>query len=481
MLISVKNMYRMEDECGIDKGILMENAGRKIFEELLPMLFADSSILILAGNGNNGGDGIVLAHHLREGGFKYRLVFTEKIRSKLAMSKLEKYDLPHEFYESDTDLSANFIVDAMFGIGFKGIATEHYQEIFERVNQEQATKISIDIPSGMNGDLPFVTTAVRANHTFIIQCPKPSAALNPTKEYYGEQHVLDVGIAITSNELEVVEKIELPERKMDSHKGSHGRGLLIAGSASMSGAATSATLAATRCGLGLLKVATTKAAQRMISTYSLEAMYEFLPEDEVGFIADISAVDFAYPDCIAIGCGLGREEHDYLSPLLSVDKPIIIDADGLYHLAKNLDWLSNRVSSTVVLTPHEVEMSRLSGLSLEEIQADRLGISYDFATKHKVYLVLKGPKTIITTPEGQQFINDTGNDTLAKGGTGDMLTGMILGMMGGNPDTAQALKAAVYLHAMTGNLYKQIFGQTISAGIEDLINLIPSALAKVSE
>ena len=281
--------------------------------------------------------------------------------------------------------------------------------------------------------------------------------------------------------MEIIERIYLPERKANAHKGDNGKGLIIAGSAAMPGAATKCAYASVKSGIGLLKVATVKEAQRVISAHVLEAMYQYLPSDDEGFIADISKTNLNDCNLIALGCGLGRKNHDYLTPLLNLDKPIIIDADGLFHLSQNMEWLEKRASKTVVLTPHEMEMARLLNSSVEEVAQNRQKISLEFAKKHQVYLVLKGPQTIITTPEGRQWLNQTGNQTLAKGGSGDMLTGMILGLMAQNANMQEMLKTAVYLHGMTADLYLKIFGQTYSASITELIQLIPSAISQSLE
>ncbi len=485
MYITRENMYFMEKQCNTDPSILMDNAATKIYEELLPLIHQDAKILVIAGNGNNGGDAIVLSHLLKKDNYQVQLCLVEEPKSPIAKEKLgtfeEAFGSTYTIYQKEQIFDADFIVEGIFGIGFRGEPNDFYKEIFTKINQSQACVISIDIPSGVSCNEPFVSTAVKADYTFIIQCLKLSAGLKPSQSYYGAIRVLDIGIPITSNLLSIVNEIHLPKRLPNTHKGDYGKGLLIAGSHRMPGAAVIASSAAIKSGLGLLSVATAPKVQSAIASHVVEAMYQKAKVDGDGYVKNISILDFDYPNVIAIGCGLGRQAYDYLSPLLSVDKPLIIDADGLFHLANDMSWLKKRISKTVVLTPHEMEMARLIKEPLETVQQNRFQVSYDFATKYGVYIILKGPNTLITTPTGNQYVNTTGNEVLARGGTGDMLTGMLLGLLPQHEDVTEALVNAVYLHGMTGNLYTKKYKNNYTASISELIKLLPKAFSKIDK
>lgn len=484
MYITSGNMYRMEKESNIEPSILMNHAAAKIYEELLKIVHLDAKVFVIAGTGNNGGDAICVAHLLKNDHFQVQLCLTEEPKSPLAIEKLadfcRQYEDAYTIYQQKQSFEADFIVEGIFGIGFRGTPNELYQEIFTKINHSPACKISIDIPSGISSNDAFFSTAVKADYTFTIQCPKLSSGLKPSKDYYGDTRVLDIGIPITSSSLSIVNQIQLPKRLPTSHKGDHGKGLLIAGSEHMPGAATIASLAAIKSGLGLLSVATAPKVQAVIASHVVEAMYFDVKADDAGYLADVASLDFDYPDVIAMGCGLGRANHDYLNPLLNVKKPIIIDADGLYHLAGNISWLERRASETVILTPHEMEMARLTQKPLEDIQQNRFQVSYDFATKYGVYVILKGANTLITTPNGEQYVNTTGNESLAKGGTGDMLTGMLLGLVPQHKNTIDALVNAVYLHGLTGNLYTKKYRNSYTATVTDFMKLLPKAFAKTT-
>ncbi|MDR2834169.1 MAG: NAD(P)H-hydrate dehydratase [Streptococcaceae bacterium] len=484
MYISTKQMYQMEKQSGIEPVILMENAGRKVFEGIVALIKKDATILVLTGNGNNGGDGVVIAHHLLKHGYKALLCLVDEPKSPLTIEKLRKFklDFPQSIvtYHENVHFDFDVLVDCIFGIGFYGQASVHHQKIFAKFNTSKALKISVDIPSGLSGDLAYFTQAIKADYTFVIQYLKLSAGLTPSRLNYGQIKIVDIQIPYPEITLYINNKINFPKRPPNSHKGDFGKGLLIAGSNNMPGAACIASGAAVRSGLGLLQVATTNEVQKIIASHLLEATYQITPTGKDGQIASIENIDLTIPDVIVIGPGLGRGAHDYLSAFIPIKKPIIIDADGLYHLSKTLQWLEKRQSQTVVLTPHEMEMARLLGVEVEIVTQNRLEIARDFAMKYKVYLILKGAKTIITDPLGNQLVNDTGNEVLAKGGTGDMLMGMLLGLLAQkNAPIFETIATAVYLHGKTGDLYKKIYGQSYTASLNDLLNLIPSAFSSL--
>lgn len=462
-IVSREEMYAVDqytiEKIGISGNMLMENAGNAIFHHLTNHLKKSDRIGVMIGKGNNGGDGFVISRYLYQSGYdidvwlvpnKEDITGDAKNHLDIFMNsggQLQSYQ--DGFFEKCSGYTV--IIDALLGIGVKGSLRHPYGEIIHVMNQSKAKIISVDIPSGVPADGgAFVHEVVKADQTLTLHRPKLGQFTFPAANFFGETKVLDIGIPHRVDEdLEINRELwtkravveSLPQREINAHKGSHGKALLVAGSQSMPGAASLSALSALQSGIGLLTLATKKSIQPIIASRVPEVMF-YLMDDHNDKINAVNNYD-----AIALGPGLGRNTYSkgLLEQLLSINLPLIIDADGLYYLNDFLPLLRNRKHPTI-LTPHPGEMAHLSRCSISDVENQRFKVSFDFATANHVYLVLKGPYTIVTTPDGKQYVNTTGNPSLAKGGSGDVLTGMILAFLLQHQTAQEAISNAVFVH-----------------------------------
>ncbi|WP_314733342.1 NAD(P)H-hydrate dehydratase [Anaerobacillus sp. CMMVII] len=491
------------EEIGLTEELLMENAGQAFVNHIISLLDKKKArIAVLIGVGNNGGDGFVISRSLLEKGYHVDVwlvppVSKVKGTARYHMDIYLKLGYQVNSFEtiSATGLSQIFmsythIIDALLGTGYNGPLRSPYREIIEEVNRSHGNILSVDIPSGLSadGNVDEPILAVKATHTITFQCPKLSSFLFPFREYLGELTIVDIGIPkraidqISSErfiwtEEDIIQT--LPVRKPSSHKGSHGKGLIIAGSQAMTGAPILTAKACHRLGAGLVTLATPETAHQAIASQLIEATFHLCPSEN-GEIATLNlsneVLDNRY-DAIAVGPGLGRStKGDFIDTLLtSFNKPLIIDADGLYYLKNFLPSLQMRKGVTV-LTPHVGEFAYLMNEPIEKIEKNRFQFSKQFAEKYGVYLVLKGPYTIVTTPRGKQFINTTGNASLAKGGSGDVLTGMVLALIMQQRDVQSAISNAVFLHGKAADYLTRNGWSPISVIASDLVTIMPHVL-----
>ncbi|RSL29425.1 NAD(P)H-hydrate dehydratase [Salibacterium salarium] len=493
------------DELGMNEEILMENAGRAAAQEIerLYAPWGDRKAAVLIGKGNNGGDGFVIARTLLETGYDLDVWLLTDVDDFKGATRYHK-DLYEQFgftwsywsVDNKTEIreSYDIIIDAMLGTGVSGELREPYNSVSLSLETTKADVVSIDVPSGVpSGEEAVPESAVKANTTITLQAPKCSAYLYPAKHYYGKLIVVDIGLptkAMTSvleerkqlwQEKDV--RLTLPQRSPSSYKGSHGKGLLIGGSAAMPGAPTMAVSACIYSGAGLLTAAVPESILTSVSVTNPEVMLRPLPERSGQIASEIISTDFAFEsyDAVAAGPGLGRHQGTkaVVKKLLSdVDAPLLLDADALYYLPE-LEQLIKERRAPLILTPHPGEMARMAGVSISEVNKHRFTISRNFAEQHGCYLVLKGPFTIVTTPNGTQFVNTTGNEALARGGTGDILTGMVLGQLLQKDDLSSAISNAVYLHGLTADLAVKDDFHSYSMASSDLIRFLPLAFRSI--
>lgn len=487
----------MIENIGLAGPILMENAGQAVASKLRDRLNPDDRIAVMIGTGNNGGDGFVIARILLNEGYDVD-VWLIPPRKKIKGDAKQHFNifegagfeifeyLKHENLFADLLDRYTVIVDALLGTGVKGEVRSPYGEIIEKINAAKAFVIAVDIPSGVPADGGEVQgIAVKADYTVTLQCPKISAVTYPAAGYYGQWETVDIGIL-----RKVIEKAApvrriwqeddvkrtFAKRRASSHKGSHGKGLLIAGSREMPGAAVLAAKSALRGGAGLLTVAIPDIIHPMVASQVTEAMYRLGSSEEGAFSGEFP---FELPyDGIAIGPGIGRSKGPalILEKLLKDSKiPLVIDADALFHLAETRELLKDRTAPTV-LTPHPGEMARLTGMSVKTVQAHRFEVSRSFAVEYGIHLVLKGPYTIVTAPNGEQFVNQTGNAALAKGGTGDVLTGLVLALIMQHSDLQAAVSNAVYLHGKAADFLVQHNHSQADVLASDVIEAFPPTM-----
>lgn len=443
----IKDIDLKAEALGLNTFTLMENAGRSIFEALQKDLSKQSRMAILAGKGNNGGDGIVLARYLKMNGYQVDLVFpfgestTDISKKHLNYYRQCGYDVT--FLHGTYDV----FIDALFGVGIRLPLPAQVMELIHWLNEQQAYRIAIDIPTGVQSDHGKVQAAFRADLTLCLLGFKPSAFLEGSIDYYGEKRALSIGLA-HSGKWRLWQKEDVKatflRRAPHSHKGTFGTGLLIAGCDEMPGSAMLASLAAMRAGIGKLAVATTPFASSIIATRVPECTYV---HNGLTKLAEGMQLD-GYK-AVAIGPGLDDEEQvdQAIRTLCKSDIPIILDAGAL----KKREYPNRQ--APIIVTPHPSEFSKMTGLSIQEIQQNRLQVAANYSMENQVITVLKGRNTVIAFPDGEILVNETGNVGLAKGGTGDTLTGIMLAFLSSYQSIKAAVANAVYLHGASADDY----------------------------
>jgi NAD(P)H-hydrate epimerase len=356
----------------------------------------------------------------------------------------------------------------MFGTGLTSALAGMMETVVADINASSIPVVSIDLPSGMSAETPhLVGDCIEAAMTVTLAAPKLPLVLPPGEPYAGDVVIADIGIppgvleGLDGPRIDLLTPEHVREliepRAAESHKGDFGRVTIVAGSMGKSGAAHLAAMGALRSGAGLVTVATPAAVQPVVASMTPEVMTEALAESSDGSVvgAALEAVLALQHDVIACGPGLGRGPAvaEFVRGLLDrAAVPVVLDADALTVLADDSTALEGRDERVVIITPHPGEMARLIGVSVDEVQSDRMRVAADFAATRRVYVVLKGHRTIIATPEGRLFINPTGNAGMATGGTGDVLTGMIAAWLAQLLDAQAACQLAVFLHGSAGDL-----------------------------
>jgi len=494
---------RAIEEYGISGLILMENAGLQVSLEILEHYspLAQKRVAIIAGKGNNGGDGFVVARHLYNRGIRvevYLIGESTEIKgdARVNLDILKKIGIPLYERVTSNDLSAplrytDIIVDAIFGTGLSSEIKNPYSDVINAINSSRKPVVSIDVPSGVDSDTgEILGVAVKADITVTFALPKRGLLVFPGAEYAGILKIGDIGIPkriigeedirvnlLTRDEV----RASLPPRRPDSYKTSFGHLLVMAGSPGKTGAAAMTSLSALRVGAGLVTLATPKSLNEIFESKLTEVMTLPLPETDDLTISD-KAEEIIYqilPKMAVIAIGPGLSIHPETTRVVRhlvkrSEIPMVIDADGINALIGHLDILKE-AKAPLILTPHPGEMARLLGITPKDIQKDRIGIAQRFAKENRVFLVLKGARTIISDPHGDIFINPTGNPGMATAGTGDVLTGMISGLIAQGMEPLTAAKTGVYLHGLTGDISAEEFGEMgMIAG--DMIERIPKAI-----
>lgn len=500
----IKNIDRRAiREWGIPGTVLMENAASQILHEMEQHFegLDGLKIGIICGKGNNGGDGLALARRLYIRGIPVRVALlapfsaiTGEAKVNLDILKKTGVDIaPNASIGSVSEIISwsDVIVDAVLGVGLSSPLSGKYAKVVDMINLSRRPVVSIDVPSGINADTGEVMgSAVFADLTVTMCLPKRGLVLYPGAFHAGKVRVADIGIPPEVIEKEDIE-VELIDRDRafreiiprlpDTHKGDYGHLLVVAGSMGKAGAAVMASKAALRAGAGLVSAAVPNSLVPVIHAQLMEAMCIAVSESIDGTIG-IGAEDALLKassrmSACAIGPGLTTHPEAVqtvrsLVPRLTI--PMVIDADGLNAISGSLDILKN-LRAPAVLTPHPGEMARLIGATPEDVQKDRLGIASRFATEYGVTLVLKGAATVIADPDGMTYINTTGNPGMASAGTGDVLTGMIAGLMAQGYSPTRAACLGVFLHGLAGDLAAEEKTEAaMTAG--DVIENIPEAI-----
>lgn len=461
--------------------VLMERAALKVAEVVQKRVRKSDRILAVCGPGNNGGDGIAAGRILFLQGFHVAILFlgdeskaTEQTKTQLEIAR----NLGITFENNNKLPEYNVIIDAIFGIGLSRLVTGELEEFIHEINHKKGPRIifSVDIPSGISADNGgIMNAAVKADYTITFGLQKIGLLLYPGAEYAGDIIIADIGfpeVALKQAGLNTFfyEKEDLkylPERKKDSHKGTYGKVLIIAGSKGMSGTAFLSAKAAYKTGAGLVKVLTSYENRVILQSILPEALYAAY--DEEGLSPKnkeheiMEAIDWA--SVIVIGPGLGRSDaaKELLSMVLPKAKvPVIIDADGLNLLSETMDpeyhdigsrwnYLAKTLQEETILTPHVMEYSRLLGVPVSEISNNRIDTIDVNSYNSNLIVALKDARTIVTKP-GSRYINISGNNGMATGGSGDVLTGIIAGLVAQDMPSFDAVCLAVYIHGLAGDI-----------------------------
>lgn len=517
-LVTAQEMKEIDritiEKYGIPSLQLMEKAGLGTAQVAAKMLgeVKGKSVFIFCGKGNNGGDGFVAGMYLAKQKAKVKFFLLGKKTelkgdAQVNLKKALKMKLPiveiSDAKKIPEKFECDLMIDAIFGTGFKGEVGGLEKEVIKKINESKIPVLAVDIPSGLDADTGKAKSiCVQAHHTVTMGLPKIAQVFYPGKDFCGEVTIVDIGIPAevtqaVNSDLNLITEEEvrklLPYRPGDVHKGDCGKILILAGSTGLTGAACLASLSALRIGAGLVTLGVPETLNPIFEIKLTEVITKPLPDvGKKGALA-LRGLGGITPylensDCHAIGPGLGQhfETLELVRRLVTsrINKPLVLDADGLNAFAKDSTPLKN-LPYPLIITPHIGELSRLINLPIEEIIKDRVNISRKVAQEYNLILVLKGAPTLVAGPSGQVYVNSTGNPGMATAGSGDVLTGMIAGLLGQklklDKDKSSMLivlesaLAVVYLHGLCGDLAKKEKTEYgLIAG--DILEKIPEAI-----
>ncbi len=507
MILNSQMTKFVEERC-VDEGTehieLMTRAGAAVAKFAVENYdAARKSVAVLCGRGNNGGDGFAVAALLAKNGAKVRMLLTHGYpttpdaidlfgRAERAKIKCLLYNVQEDREDFFRTLQvADIIIDAVCGTGFNGTLDENLSEIFEHVNISKAKVIAVDVPSGVHADTGCAEkSAVKADATITFTTKKPCHIIYPGAQNCGKVHVADIGIDIScvSNKdccIEVFDfqnaRLCFPPRKNNTHKGDYGKLLVICGSESMPGAAVFAIRAAVRSGVGLVKTVIPEKCVPVVASHVPDTTFLALQSD----IQELNETDktnilneLKTSTACLIGCGIGVSERAKQIVELVAENaeiPLIIDADAINCIAQNPDILT-KAKAEIIITPHPGEMGRLTGKKAEEVQMNRLETAIDFSKHKNIIVVLKGANTIIAYPDGKVFVNTTGNPGMAKGGSGDVLAGLISSLRAQGKNASDAASCGVFIHGECGDRAAEKYSVSSMTPC-DMIEMLPSVFS----
>lgn len=494
------------DELGIIGPVLMENAGLEITYAILQVFpeIDTENIVIVAGKGNNGGDGFVVARHLFNRGCSPQILLLsakDEVKGDAALNltmadnmgiEITEVTSPEIWEKQKAIISAaTILIDAIFGTGLIKPAKGLYAQVIIDINQAPAYKVAVDIPSGLSSDsFQLIGPCVEADLTVTMAAPKIAHIFPPAAECVGELVVADISMPQFMFDdkdlrLEIVEEATVKpyfeQRPWDSHKGTFGHLFIVSGSLGKTGAAAMAGKAALKMGAGLVTVGTPKSCLPMIARSMAELMTEPLAETETGTISE-EALDkiqelMQGKDALMLGPGISTQKSTtelVLQLIPKVKAPMVLDADALNILASKPELLKG-IEYPLVLTPHPGEFARLLNINPKQVVEQKLELAPQFAQEYGVYLVLKGYRTLTATPEGNVYVNPTGNPGMATGGSGDVLSGMMASMIMQSDNILDAILSSIYIHGLSGDLAAERYGEKpLVAG--NIITYLPAAI-----
>lgn len=485
---------RTIDEIGIPSIVLMEQAALQTVEAILRTEWDCHKTLVVCGSGNNGGDGFAIARLMKQRGYQVTVLFagsehsmSEECSIQAAISRNLNIPIITDLAET-ADPAYTVVIDAIFGVGLNREVGGKYRELISKLNDLPARKVAVDIPSGISADTgKILGVAFRADLTVTFQCEKLGTVLYPGKTYAGHVEVAEIGIETSwmNSIQEICYTLEprdirqmLPKRRPDSHKGSYGKVLMITGSEGMAGAAFLSAKAAYISGAGLVRIYTPEANRMVLQQLLPEAIVTTYHAYDEGQVASL----LEWADVVCIGCGLGQSQTALAilqQTIQTCTVPCVVDADGINLLSWCRDLL--RLTDTpVVLTPHIKEMAGLMGCSVSEVLEDRFLKLTQFTARYPAICVLKDARTIVGERTRQTFVNTAGNQAMSKAGAGDVLAGVITGLLAGGTPPYEAAVLGVYVHANGGDLARNLSG-SYSVLAEDLITGVASCIKRAEE
>jgi NAD(P)H-hydrate epimerase len=495
--------HATSESFGVPSLTLMENAGSAVAEVAMSRYASARQVVVFCGKGNNGGDGFVAARKLYEQGREVHVILlarAEELRGDAAAMFKKMPRAPIEVQNSEelkserlrSSLRADVYVDAILGTGFKPPVSGLYADAIEIINASDAPVIAVDIPSGADADAMGPQTGIiaRADAIVTFTAPRPAHVFGSLTD--GTTVVAGIGspdeAIVSSLQLNVITARDIAPligpRRAESNKGTYGHALVIGGSFGKAGSVAMSGISVLRVGGGLSTVATAKSALATVAGFHPELMTEPLPETDAGTISDAAQERIEElakgKTVVAIGPGISQaaETSGLVRNLVSqLQLPMVVDADGLNAFDGRTDALNGQ-GRILVITPHPGEMARLAGMSIPNVQKERLGVARKFARKHELIVVLKGHRTLVVRPDGDAWVNTTGNPGMSTGGTGDILTGMVAGMVAQHPKNAfEAVLAAVHLHGLAGDVMRETVGEH-SLVATDLLLGLPEAFRR---
>ena len=514
MLVVTTTQMRELDRLTIEKFgtpslTLMERAGEGIAAAILERfgVAAKKGVLIVAGKGNNGGDGFVVARLLKRKRIRCEVALLAR-RDELSPDAAENLRAWVKLKGKVTEVDANkldllsqrvakngLLVDAILGTGTKNQVGGLFADAITLMNVSGLPIVAVDIPSGMDSDSGrTLGVAIQAEMTVALGYPKLGEVIHPGLAQAGELVVGDIGIdsralAEVAPQIELLDRESVgwlvPRRQADSHKGSYGHLLVVAGARGKTGAAILSCLAAMRSGAGLVTLAAPRALNTIFATSLIEVMTEAMGNESSEQLETLTHADWRRllerKSTLLFGPGIGVSEATQNAThwlLRNLDMPWVIDADGLNNLVLELDHL-RQAKTPPILTPHPGEMARLIAKDTTAVNADRIAVARSFATTHRCHVVLKGARTVIATADGKVFINPTGNPGMASGGMGDVLAGIIAALLGQGLSAEDAIKLGVYLHGYVGDRVAESKGP-IGLIASDIVDGLPNGLADLA-
>ena len=502
---------RTIEEIGIPSIVLMENAGHQVVEAM-GSAFEDlgtQRVAVLCGRGNNGGDGFVVARTLWQQGTEVAVFLLGAVADvhgdakinldvlgQLGLRVVEVPDSGAWELHGPEVARYDLVVDAVFGTGLSKPLAGMLQTVVADLNASPVPVVAVDLPSGMSADShQLIGDTIRATVTVTLGTPKIPLVLPPGNASTGDLVIADIGIpaavidGVEGPRLELLTPADVralvPPRASDAHKGDFGHVLVVAGSVGKTGAACLAGRGALCSGAGLVTVATPRSCVSAVAAGAAEYMTLPLSETAEGIVSADALDELldVHCDVIAVGPGLGTGVGPTLLVHGLVERagvPVVLDADALNAFADDPGRLRGQDGVDLIITPHPGEMARLCGGTPSDVQAGRVEVARAFSAEHRVYVVLKGARTIVATPEGAVFVNLTGNPGMATGGTGDVLAGVTAAWLGQLLDSEAACKVAVYLHGLAGDLAAETHGE-VALTASDLVVALGRALTETTD